>query len=182
MQILAALRAGADRGVMVTAGTGSGKSLGFLPAGAVRDRRVHRRRSRPRGAQPGDLPAQRTAQGPVLGAAAPGPGSAAGPCDRAAGGGRHWFGATPCSARAVTKGELKDWTEVKAAGGVAGWKCPFLDCPYCGGRAVSGPPADATRGRERLVCAVTGLRRDVRRAHPQPDAGPGHADGPPTSC
>ena len=61
-----------------------GKVARLLPSGTLHDRRVHRGHSGPRRAEPGHLPAQRTAERPVLRALAPGPGAAAGQRDERA--------------------------------------------------------------------------------------------------
>jgi hypothetical protein len=151
-KILAALRTGTDRGVMVTAGTGSGKSLAFyLPAlcsigESVADDPAHGVRSLalyPRNELLKDQfsslirlawdlqQAHATKRPIVIGT---------------------WFKATPFSAQFVSQGRADDWAEVRQGGRLAGWRCPFLDCPSCGG-AMLWPAADARTGRERLTCA-----------------------------
>jgi hypothetical protein len=151
-EILAALRSGTDRGVMVTAGTGSGKSLAFyLPAlctigESVADDPVHGVRSLaiyPRNEllkdqfssllrQVWDLQQARATERPIVIGT--------------------WFRATPYSAQFVSQGRAEDWAEVREGGRVVGWRCPFLNCPSCSG-AMFWPTADARAGRERLTCA-----------------------------
>lgn len=149
--ILAALRSESDRGVMVSAGTGSGKSLAFyLPALSAigesieRDsaHRVHSLALYPRNELLKDQfsallrqvrelrQAKATTRPIVVGT---------------------WFGATPGSASMVTAGAVEGWKEFTSAGGTRGWRCPFLDCPYCGS-AMIWPVADAKARRELLTC------------------------------
>jgi hypothetical protein len=150
--VLAALRSGTDRGVMVTAGTGSGKSLAFyLPAlcaigESVADDPAHGVRSLaiyPRNellkdqfssllCRARDLQQAHATERPIVIGT--------------------WFGPTPFSAQFVSQGRADDWAEVREGGRLAGWRCPFLDCPSCGG-AMIWPAADARAGRERLTCA-----------------------------
>jgi len=153
--ILTALRSGTDRGVMVTAGTGSGKSLAFyLPAlcaigeSIAEDptHRVHSLAIYPRNEllkdqfsallrQVRDLQQAKATERPIVVGT--------------------WFGATPLSAELVAQGRVDDWKEFKSAGRLLGWRCPFLDCPSCGG-AVIWPVADARAKRETLTCTSDG--------------------------
>jgi hypothetical protein len=149
--VLAALRSGTDRGVMVTAGTGSGKSLAFyLPAlfsigESIADdpaHRVHSLAIYPRNellkdqfsslvGQVWDLQQSRATERPIVVGT--------------------WFGATPSSAQSVARGQAGGWTERKEMGRLVGWQCPFLDCPFCGS-AMCWLAADARAGREKLTC------------------------------
>lgn len=151
-EILAALRSGTDRGVMVTAGTGSGKSLAFYlpafcaigesiaddPAHGVRCLAVYPRNELLKDQfssllrQVWDLKQAHATERPIVIGT--------------------WFKATPLSSWFVAQGWAEGWTEVNARGGLAGWKCPFLDCPSCGG-AMFWPAANARSGRETLTCA-----------------------------
>jgi hypothetical protein len=150
-EILAALRSRADRGVMVAAGTGSGKSLAFYlpalcmigeslvddPAHSVRSLAIY-----PRNELLKDQFSSLLGQVRVL--------QQAHATERPIVIGT-WFGATPYSAQFVSQGRADDWAEVREGGRLAGWRCPFLDCPSCGG-AMIWPAACARDGRERLTC------------------------------
>jgi hypothetical protein len=151
-EILAALQRGTDRGVMVTAGTGSGKSLAFYlpalcavgdsvaddPAYAVRILAIYPRNELLKDQfssllrQARDLQQAHATERPIVIGT--------------------WFRATPYSAQFVSQGRADDWAEARVGGRVVGWRCPFLDCPSCGG-AMLWPAADARAGRERLTCA-----------------------------
>jgi len=151
-EILAALWAGTDRGVMVTAGTGAGKSLAFYlpalcaigesiaddPASGVRCLAIYPRNEllkdqfRSLLGQVRNLELAQATERPIVVGT--------------------WFGATPPSARSVVQGWSDGWGEVKERGRVVGWRCPFLDCPSCGS-AMFWPAADARAGREKLACA-----------------------------
>ena len=113
-EILAAIRSGTDRGVMVTAGTGSGKSLAFyLPAfcaigESIADDPAHGVRSLaiyPRNELLKDQFSALLRQAREL--------------QQASATGRPivigtWFGATPYSAQSVSQGQADGWAEVKA--------------------------------------------------------------------
>lgn len=175
-EILAALQTRTDRGVMVTAGTGSGKSLAFYlpalsaigesiaddPAHGVRSLAIYPRNellkdqfsSLMRLAR--ELQQARATERPVVIGT--------------------WFGATPYSAQFVSQGRADDWAEVREGGRLVGWRCPFLDCPSCGGR-MCWPATDARAGRERLTCTsrscgitfdedIINLTRDRARRRP----------------
>jgi hypothetical protein len=150
-EILAAIRSGTDRGVIVTAGTGSGKSLAFyLPAfcaigESIADSPTHWVRCLaiyPRNELLKDQfsallqqtrkvqQASATRRPIVIGT---------------------WFGSTPYSAQSVARGQADGWVEVKARGRLTGWRCPFLDCPSCGNPMI-WPAAAARAGRETLTC------------------------------
>jgi hypothetical protein len=153
-EILDALNVTADRGVVVTAGTGSGKSLAFYlptlswigesisadPAHGVRCLAIYPRNELLKDQLATLIEQARTLQGSeaterpiVIGT---------------------WFGATPGSARLVVQNRYRDWAELKARNTVLGWRCPFLDCPSCG-QPMVWPAADARTGRERLECTST---------------------------
>jgi len=151
-EILAALRSGTDRGVMVTAGTGAGKSLAFYlpglsaigesiaddPASGVRCLAIYPRNELLKDqfssllGQVRNLELAKATERPIVVGT--------------------WFGATPFSARSVVEGWSDDWAEVKQRGRVVGWRCPFLDCPSCGS-AMFWAAADARAARERLACS-----------------------------
>jgi hypothetical protein len=150
-KILAALRSGTDRGVIVTAGTGSGKSLAFyLPAlcmigESVADDLAHGVRSLaiyPRNELLKDQFSSLLGQVRVL--------QQAHATERPIVIGT-WFGATPYSSQFVSQGRADGWAEIRQVGRLVGWRCPFLDCPSCGG-PMFWPVGDARAGRERLTC------------------------------
>jgi hypothetical protein len=154
-EVLGALQSGADRGVMVTAGTGSGKSLAFyLPAlswigETIADKPAHGVRciaAYPRSELLKDQLAALLAQARVLQQAR----ATARPIVIGT-----WFGATPQSARQVMSGGADGWEEWRTGNRVVGWRCPFLDCPACGNPMI-WPATAARAGQEELTCVSAG--------------------------
>ena len=115
-EILAALRSGTDRGVMVTAGTGAGKSLAFYlpalctigesiadaPAHGVRCLAIYPRNELlkdqfTRSCSARDLQQARATGRPIVVGT--------------------WFGATPSSAQSVIRGQADGWAEVRREAG-----------------------------------------------------------------
>jgi hypothetical protein len=63
-----------------------------------------------------------------------------------------YFGAVPRDANDAISGTFNKWATVSSPGVGSGLKCPFLDCPSCG-ESMIWPLSDARGGVERLVCA-----------------------------
>jgi len=64
-----------------------------------------------------------------------------------------YFGAVPRNASDALGGGYRQWERAQLSRGASGLKCPFLDCPKCGG-ALLWPLADAETGSERLKCTT----------------------------
>lgn len=146
--VLHALGTKKDCGVMVSAGTGSGKTLGFyLPAlGWIMDRRSD-------------------ASGPGVAALALYPrgellkdqlravliltrrlaASGSDPIRLAT-----WFGPTPASSRWFARGWVESWVPTRGRAG-GGWVCPYVTCLDCN-REMIWLRRDVDRGLERLTC------------------------------
>lgn len=160
--ILRSLSAPEPSGVMVTAGTGSGKSLAFYlpvlariadlnqtsPAGSVKALAIY-----PRNELLKDQ--LRAVLRYTTEAWATGAGSR--PITAAA-----WFGTTPDDVRYFRPAESREWRATRI-GGQEGYICPFLTCfqPDCPGDMVWAR-ADLDRKVERLACSDCDCSVDER--------------------
>jgi DEAD/DEAH box helicase/Helicase conserved C-terminal domain len=147
----AAVARDTDAGVVISAGTSSGKTLAFyLPAVAWiadsidRDSRAHVRvlaiyprnellKDQLKTALDHSL--RLTASGQLKGR----------PLRVGA-----WFGAVPTAANWVAQG-WSGWRRRGPRDSPHGWECPYLDCPTCE-RPLLWQAADVAKGTERLVC------------------------------
>lgn len=150
--VLDALSGGRDAGVMISAGTGSGKTYGFyLPAlswiadaiAAGPDDWVKALAVYPRGELLKDQVRAVLRLTRTLHEADPGP--------RPIRVGT-WFGLTPRAGHWITRGWAGEWTRQRGPGGQTGWVCPFLRCLGCDG-PLTWMERDLQAGRERLTCA-----------------------------
>nr|WP_277349700.1 protein DpdJ [Planosporangium thailandense] len=156
--VLQALRGGQSAGVMVTAGTGQGKTLAFyLPLLSWLADRVARERQQetlglalyPRNELLKDQ--LRTILGYVtrLGVGA---GTSATTLSLAT-----WFGLTPSSARAVREGWARGWEKRGT-----GYICPYLRCLDCDADLLwLNSDLTPDRERERLVCSAPSCGAEV---------------------
>ena len=62
-----------------------------------------------------------------------------------------WFGATPRAAFWIRKGWVKDWKLRRDRGVDLGWDCPFLTCPTCNS-TLMWSLSDVEASREQLHC------------------------------
>lgn len=138
-----------DSAVMISAGTGAGKTLAFYaPAlGLVADSVAAQNRPSvkmlalyPRGEllkdQLSAVLKWTTQGGPVAGGRPLRVGS--------------WFGATPQTSYWLENGR-RSWKEHRLRGQTAGWICPFIRCPACDGELI-WRLTDVRTERERLSC------------------------------
>lgn len=148
-EILAATRTGRPTGVVVTAGTGSGKTYAFyLPALAwvaesvngdasawLRALLLYPRRELLRDQLQNALrlTARLDASGVISRAISIGA----------------WYGSTPTSPEFI--GGYDEWREVQSEGRTEGWICPFLRCPRCNEDLI-WTRSDVAEEIERLRC------------------------------
>ena len=64
-----------------------------------------------------------------------------------------YFGSVPQDASDALRGGYRRWDRVPLSGGAPGLRCPFLDCPKCGGPLL-WPLEDAEAGSELLKCSA----------------------------
>ncbi len=157
-QILSDLSGDSTRGVVVGAGTGTGKTLAFyLPVLAhiamnKRERSTHVLAVYPRNELLKDQFAQAYEDARRLDALLQGRGL--GPVSIGV-----FNGLTPDSNETLAQGRANGWREHRAGHGVAGFTCPYMGCPKerCDGRLM-WPLEDVKRNYPRLVCQVCGYR------------------------
>ncbi len=157
--VLEALGSGQQAGAMITAGTGSGKSLAFyLPLISwLADQTATRRSGSPGGTFALALYPRNELLKDQLRTLV-GHAKRLGETDRSRGvtlSVATWFGPTPASAYHVQKGWAEGWEKRGR-----GYVCPYLRCLECDAELV-WPEADCRAGDERLVCTSSSCRAEV---------------------
>ncbi|MFI7073406.1 protein DpdJ [Micromonospora sediminicola] len=157
--VLEALVSGQQAGAMITAGTGSGKSLAFyLPLISWLADQTAARRSGPRD---GTLALALYPRNELLKdqlRTLVGYAKRLGETVRSEGATLSvatWFGPTPASAYHVQKGWAEGWEKRGR-----GYVCPYLRCLECDAELV-WPEADCRAGDERLVCTSSSCKAEV---------------------
>ncbi|WP_158244885.1 protein DpdJ [Verrucosispora sp. ts21] len=157
--VLEALISGQQAGAMITAGTGSGKSLAFyLPLISWLANQTATRRSGsphgtlalalyPRNELLKDQLRTLVRYAKRLGETGRSRGATLSVAT--------WFGPTPASAYHVQKGWAEGWEKRGK-----GYVCPYLRCLECGAELV-WPEADCRAGDERLVCTSSSCKAEV---------------------
>lgn len=159
-EVLRRLQLGSQAGVMVTAGTGSGKTNAFyLPAlswlvgelsqrpdAGVRILAIYPR---------AELLKDQFANALKLTLQLRESGIDSRPVRIGA-----WFGPTPKWSGYLPAGYSESWKKKRKQGTDFSWSCPFVGCPKCDAQNLEWLKADVESGTERLVCPKCGFELD----------------------
>ena len=63
-----------------------------------------------------------------------------------------WFGPTPKWSGSLPSGFSQSWKKIRKQGADFSWSCPFLGCPKCDAPSLEWLRTDVDAGIERLVC------------------------------